>query len=217
MALGKKDIAGLRQEYKLGQLDEGELLADPLEQFRRWFNDALDCGVMEPNAMVLATASADGQPASRVVLLKDIDPYGLCFYTNYESRKGLELLHNPCAALLFFWPELQRQVRVEGIAERLPEEAADAYFQSRPKGSRLGALASHQSREIACRNVLDDQLAKLEEAYAGTEDVPRPAYWGGYRVRPQRFEFWQGRSNRLHDRLVYKKEVSTWIVIRLAP
>lgn len=217
MTWEKKDIAGIRKEYKMGRLNEGDVVADPIDQFRRWFNEAVHYGVMEPNAMVLATASADGHPAARVVLLKEIDQRGLCFYTNYESRKGAELSANPHAALLFFWPELQRQVRVEGITERLSAAAADAYFQSRPKGSRLGALASPQSREIAGRDVLDNQLALLEKTYAATDDIPRPAHWGGFRLLPRRFEFWQGRSNRLHDRLVYKNEKDVWRIVRLAP
>lgn len=217
MASEKKDIAGIRNEYKMGQLNERDVVADPLDQFRRWFNEAVDYGVMEPNAMVLATASASGHPAARVVLLKEIDQRGLCFYTNYESRKGTELSANPHAALLFFWPELQRQVRVEGTTERLSAAAADAYFQSRPKGSRLGALASPQSREIADRDVLDNQLALLEKTYAATDDIPRPVHWGGFRLLPRRFEFWQGRSNRLHDRLVYKNDENVWRIVRLAP
>lgn len=217
MTTMKKDISGIREEYKMGQLDEGDLTDDPIEQFQLWFDEALSKNVMEPNAMTLSTVSSTGKPSSRIVLLKQIDRHGLSFYTNYESRKGTELLENPHAAVLFFWPELQRQVRVEGLVEKLPAKLSDVYFQSRPKGSKLGAVASPQSQEIAERAELDRQLAALEETYKDTDNVPRPAHWGGYRLLPARFEFWQGGSNRLHDRLVYKRTAGHWKVVRLAP
>ncbi|WP_257656714.1 pyridoxamine 5'-phosphate oxidase [Parapedobacter lycopersici] len=217
MNLEQKDIAGMRMAYEMGQLNEGDLAEDPLVQFQQWFNEAVDKGVMEPNAMTLSTVSASGKPSSRIVLLKQVDRLGLGFYTNYTSRKGTELAATPHAALLFFWPELQRQVRVEGKVEKLPAEAADAYFRSRPKGSRLGALVSPQSREIANREELDGQLHVLEENYRDTDDIPRPEHWGGYLLLPEQIEFWQGRNNRLHDRLVYKKENEVWRIARLAP
>lgn len=217
MKLKKDAIAGIRQEYKIGQLAEEDLAGDPIAQFQDWFDEAVERGVMEPNAMALTTVSTSGRPSSRIVLLKDIDPQGLGFYTNYNSRKGAELAANPGAALLFFWPELQRQVRIEGNVVKLPAESADAYFRSRPKGSKLGAVVSPQSEEIVSRESIDNQLHMLEEQYRDIEEVPRPSHWGGYQLQPERFEFWQGRSNRLHDRLVYKKEENVWKIVRLAP
>src|SRR5690606_15257368 len=191
-------IAGIREEYKMGRLDEANLSPDPIRQFQLWFDEALSKHVMEPNAMALSTVSAKGKPSSRIVLLKKIDQQGLSFYTNYESRKGMELSGNPHAALLFFWPELQRQVRIEGVVEKLTAEQSDAYFQSRPKGSKLGAVASPQSKEITDRAEIDRRLTALAENYKDTNNIPRPAHWGGYRLVPERFEFWQGGSNRLH-------------------
>lgn len=217
MGAMNKDIAGIREEYKMGRLDEADLAADPITQFQSWFDEALGKHVMEPNAMTLATVSSTGKPSLRIVLLKHIDQRGLGFYTNYESRKGVELSENPRAALLFFWPELQRQVRVEGVVEKTTAQQSDAYFQSRPKGSKLGAVASPQSSEIVDRAELDRRLATLEDTYKNTDSVPRPAHWGGYLLIPERFEFWQGGGNRLHDRLVYKKVDNHWNVVRLAP
>ena len=217
MSLKKEEVAGIRQEYKLGQLSEAELANDPLVQFRSWFEEAVNKGVMEPNAMTLSTVSLSGQPSSRIVLLKAIDEAGLGFYTNYNSRKGAELAANPHASILFFWPELQRQVRIEGKVVKLPVEASDTYFRSRPKGSKLGAIASPQSQEIESRDTLEKALHLLEQEYQHHEDVPRPAHWGGYQLQPSRFEFWQGGGNRLHDRLVYKKEDNIWKIVRLAP
>src|SRR5690606_30225765 len=197
MSLHQNDLAAIRVEYRMGELTEEEVDADPLVQFQRWFTEAVERQVMEPNAMVLSTVSDTGIPSSRIVLLKQLDGSGFSFFTNYESQKGRELDACPNAALLFFWPELQRQIRITGVAEKLPEEQSDSYFNSRPKGSRLGALASPQSREIASRGVLDSKLAELEVAFKGTDTVPRPTHWGGYRVQPDQIEFWQGRSNRL--------------------
>jgi pyridoxamine-phosphate oxidase len=217
MSLHQNDLAAIRVEYRMGELTEEEVDADPLVQFQRWFTEAVERQVMEPNAMVLSTVSDTGIPSSRIVLLKQLDGSGFSFFTNYESQKGRELDACPNAALLFFWPELQRQIRITGVAEKLPEEQSDSYFNSRPKGSRLGALASPQSREIASRGVLDSKLAELEVAFKGTDTVPRPTHWGGYRVQPDQIEFWQGRSNRLHDRIVYKRENDGWTISRLAP
>lgn len=217
MSAKQGDIAAIRVAYEMGRLNEGEVAADAIMQFQQWFDEALEKQVMEPNAMTLSTVSASGRPSSRIVLLKGLNGSGLSFFTNYESRKGVELTENPHASLLFFWPELQRQVRIEGRVEKLPEEQSDAYFQSRPKGSKLGALVSPQSREIASRSILDAKLAELEKIYDNTEQVPRPAHWGGYRLVPDLVEFWQGRGSRLHDRLVYKKQDNGWKITRLAP
>ncbi|WP_353129492.1 pyridoxamine 5'-phosphate oxidase [Parapedobacter pyrenivorans] len=211
------DIAAIRAEYRMGELSEYEVVADAIGQFRHWFDEAIDKKIMEPNAMTLSTVSASGRPSSRIVLLKDLDESGFGFFTNYESQKGVELAENPYAALLFFWPELQRQVRITGRVEKMPAAHSDAYFQSRPKGSQLGAIASPQSREIPDRLMLDTQLAELEERYQAIEPIPRPAHWGGYRLLPDTLEFWQGRASRLHDRLVYKRFEKGWKITRLAP
>jgi pyridoxamine 5'-phosphate oxidase len=206
----------LRQEYTRAGLSESDVAPDPIEQFRRWFDETLDAGLHEPNAMTVATATPDGRPSARVVLLKGFDERGFAFYTNYEGRKATELEANPRCALLFYWGELERQVRVEGRAYRLTAEESDAYYASRPRGSRLGALASRQSQTIENRGVLEDRLRKLEREYERRE-VPRPPYWGGYRVEPNTFEFWQGRENRLHDRIVYRRDPGGWRLERLQP
>ena len=217
MTLKQTDIAAIRAEYRMGELSEHEVLADAIGQFRRWFDEAIEKQVMEPNAMTLSTVSAAGRPSSRIVLLKNLDESGLGFFTNYESQKGMELGENPYAALLFFWPELQRQVRVTGLVEKMPALQSDAYFHSRPKGSQLGAIASPQSQEIPDRLVLDTRLADLEERYKEVTLIPRPAQWGGFRLLPDTLEFWQGRASRLHDRLVYKRLDEGWKITRLAP
>lgn len=217
MTLKQTDIGAIRTAYRMGELSEGEIDPDAVVQFRKWFEEALGKGVMEPNAMTLATVSADGRPSARIVLLKDLDDSGFGFFTNYESQKGVELHGNPFAALLFFWPELQRQVRIVGRVAKMPLEQSDAYFQSRPKGSQLGAIASPQSREIADRAVLAVRLAELEQHYRGKTLIPRPAHWGGYRLEPDTVEFWQGGENRLHDRLVYSRRGAGWKIVRLAP
>lgn len=210
-------IADLRKEYTEGGLSESDVDADPLRQFERWFGEALAAHLTEPNAMTLATATADGQPSARVVLLKAFDASGFTFFTNYDSRKGRELTANPRAALLFYWPQLQRQVRIEGTVERISEAESDDYFRSRPLGSRLGACASAQSEVIAGRDVLEQRMREVTQRFADS-DVPRPPHWGGYRLYPQTIEFWQGRPDRLHDRLRYQRmQPNGWRLERLSP
>jgi pyridoxamine 5'-phosphate oxidase len=209
--------ADLRRDYDRDVLLEVEAAADPLAQFRRWFDDALAGEIYEPNAMALATVAPGGQPSLRMVLLKDFDARGFVFYTNLESRKAVELAGNPQASLLFWWDRLHRQVRVEGPVELVDAAEADAYFASRPYGSRIGAWASPQSRVIAGRAPLEAQEAELRSRFPEGEPVPRPPHWGGYRVLPSALEFWQGRADRLHDRLVYTREGGEWRIARLAP
>ncbi|HXF46480.1 MAG TPA: pyridoxamine 5'-phosphate oxidase [Burkholderiaceae bacterium] len=208
-------IADLRTEYKRGALDEAHADPDPIRQFRRWFDEALAAEVAEPNAMALATADAAGRPSARVVLLKGFDERGFVFFTNYESRKGVELTANPQAALLFFWPELERQVRIEGGVERVADEESDEYYRSRPLASRIGAWASPQSRVISSRAWLMARAAEMGLRH-GT-NPPRPPFWGGFRVLPHALEFWQGRPSRLHDRLRYTRQETGWKRERLAP
>jgi pyridoxamine 5'-phosphate oxidase len=213
-------VAALRAHYARAALSEADAHPDPLAQLERWLAEAVRARAHEPNAMTLATATPDGRPAARVVLLKGVDGRGLSFYTNLESRKAAELSANPRAALVFWWPELERQVRVEGRVERVGDAEADAYYASRPLGSRLGAWASPQSRPLADRAALDARLAEAEARFAGAgpEGPPRPPFWGGFRVVPDAFEFWQGRPDRLHDRLAYAPDGrGGWAVTRLAP
>jgi pyridoxamine 5'-phosphate oxidase len=209
-------LSDLRKEYIRAGLDESDADPDPIEQFRKWFDEALAADLHEPNAMTLATATPDGKPSARIVLLKGFDARGFVFYTNYEGRKGRELAENPRAALVFYWGELERQVRVEGRVWRVLEEESDAYYASRPRGSRLGAWASAQSRSVERRELVEERLRELEREYTGRE-VPRPPFWGGYRVEPEEIEFWQGRENRLHDRLVYRRSSDGWRIERLQP
>ena len=210
------DLATLRKEYGEVGLAESAADPDPLAMFRRWFADARAAHVHEPNAMVVATVSADGQPSARMVLLKGFTEDGFAFYTNTASRKGDDLAHEPRCALLFPWHPLERQVRVEGVATRLTDAEVAAYFSARPRGSQLGAHASPQSRVVAGRGELDARFAEAEQRYAGG-DVPVPPEWGGYRVRPGTFEFWQGRPGRMHDRLRYRRTAEGWVLERLAP
>ena len=209
-------LADLRKSYELAELDETEVSNEPLHLFSRWLDEAIKSQIPEPNAMTLATVGDDGWPSTRIVLIKGFDERGLVWYTNYESRKGRELTARPVAALQFHWVEMERVVRVEGTVEHTSDEESDAYFKSRPLDSRLGAWASPQSQVIASRAVLVANAAKAAAQYG--LHPPRPPHWGGYRLRPQRWEFWQGRKSRLHDRLVYRLEAGAqWIKERLAP
>ncbi|WP_209723315.1 pyridoxamine 5'-phosphate oxidase [Marmoricola sp. OAE513] len=209
------DLAALRAEYELGGLDETELTPEPLALFSTWFDAVRGAGIGEPNAMVLAT-SLDGVPSSRTVLLKGVEDGGFVFFTNYHSRKGVELAANPRCSLLFGWYALQRQVRIEGIATRTSREVTETYFASRPRGSQLGAWASAQSSEVGSRADLDAAYAEVEARFAGA-DIPAPPHWGGYLVTPDSVEFWQGRRGRMHDRLQYRREGDGWSTRRLAP
>ncbi len=210
-------LADMRKEYMQRGLSESDVDADPIRQFRLWLDVALGANLTEPNAMTLATVGADGHPSARMVLLKGVEDDGFLFYTNYESRKGRELAQNPWAALVIYWAELERQVRIEGRVEKLAPEASDAYFHSRPRGSQFGAVVSAQSQPIPSREVLEERLRALEAQYADQE-IPRPPHWGGYRVIPTTIEFWQGRPNRLHDRLRYQRQDdTTWKIERLSP
>lgn len=206
----------MRVEYSKGALDEASAASDPIAQFRAWFDEAIAAGVPEPNAMTLATATPDGRPSARIVLLKGFDARGFSFYTNYESRKGRELAANPRASLVFFWHALERQVRIDGAVERVGDEESDHYFALRPRKSRLGALSSHQSEVVPGREALEAAMAEAERLHPG-EEIPRPAYWGGYRVMPEEVEFWQGRRSRLHDRLRYRRTPTGWALDRLSP
>jgi pyridoxamine 5'-phosphate oxidase len=215
--LDNKALAAIRQEYTLKQFDESHLNLDPMLQFQIWFKEALAAEVMEPNAMSLATVKHDGKPSSRIVLLKGIDPNGFVFYTNYDSNKGKQLIENPEAAILFFWPELQRQVRIEGKIVKNSENDSDEYFFSRPKESQIGAHASPQSKPIPSRAILEENYKKFEGIFS-TEPIIRPNHWGGYILMPESFEFWQGRANRLHDRFLFTRtETLKWTFTRLAP
>ncbi|HEU4784829.1 MAG TPA: pyridoxamine 5'-phosphate oxidase [Ktedonobacterales bacterium] len=210
-------FADLRKEYMQRGLDESDVDADPFRQFAVWFDEARAASPTEPNAMALATVGADGRPSLRMVLLKGADERGFVFYTNYESRKGRELADTPWAALTLFWPEMERQIRIEGRVEPVPAEESDAYYHSRPIGSQLSASASRQSEVIAGRDELEQRVAALSAQYQDQE-IPRPENWGGFRVIPDAIEFWQGRANRLHDRLRYRLLASgDWQIERLSP
>jgi pyridoxamine 5'-phosphate oxidase len=209
-------IADLRREYANARLDESEVDPDPLAQFRKWFDDALRAKLLEPNAMTLATATPDGAPSARIVLLKGADELGFAFYTDYRSRKARELEHNPHAALVFYWGELERQVRITGTVSRVGREESEAYFRTRPRGSRLGAWASEQSAVLTGRVALEARIREVAARHPDV-DVPLPPHWGGYRVRPETIEFWQGRENRLHDRVRYVREGDRWRIQRLSP
>lgn len=209
-------VAQLRKEYTRAGLSESEVELNPVDQFRRWFDEALAASLHEPNAMIVATATAAGQPSARTVLLKGFDERGFVFYTNYEGGKAQDISENPHVAVLFYWGELERQVRIEGLVESTTAEESDAYFASRPRGSQLGAWASEQSRGVVDRATLEGRLSEVEKRFEGLE-IPRPPFWGGYRVAPESFEFWQGRENRLHDRLVYRRSNGGWEIERLQP
>ena len=209
-------IADLRREYSLEGLNEGDLDPSPFRQFERWFRQAMDAPVLETNAMTLATVGPGGRPSARITLLKGVDDQGFVFFSNYESRKGMELLDNPKAALVFYWEGLGRQVRVEGEVERLTAEESDAYFQTRSLGSRIGAWASPQSRVLADRAELDRLVADVTDQF-GDGEIPLPPHWGGFRLIPDRIEFWKGRRSRLHDRFHYARTPTGWRIERLAP
>lgn len=217
MAVKKETIENLRNEYRSASLSEKDVTADPISQFAKWFAEALDGGLYEPNAMTLATATHDGKPSARIMLLKGFDKRGFTFYSNYLSRKGKEIAKNPSASIVFFWAELERQVRIEGTLEKVSKEESERYFHSRPKESQIGAIASQQSQEIQGREPLENTWKELIEKFSDKE-VPKPAYWGGYILKPQVVEFWQGRPGRLHDRVVFKKaDKNNWKIVRLAP
>ncbi len=209
-------IAELRRDYAGRPLRREDLDADPVKQFQHWFREALETDVPDANAMALATVSPDGVPSVRTVLLKEIDQRGAVFYTNYGSAKGRDLAANPQASIVFYWTPLSRQVGITGVTEKVSREESEAYFHSRPRGSQLAALASHQSAPLASRQELEDELRQLEARYQGRE-VPLPHGWGGYRLKPDRFEFWQGRENRLHDRFEYRLREGVWSIRRLSP
>ena len=211
------NLAEIRKNYSRQALTEESVANEPMIQFNQWLEEALEAKVEEPTAMVLSTVSGAGKPSARVVLLKDVSPKGFSFFTNYDSRKGQELQENPFASATFFWPSLERQVRIEGKVVKLAPEISDAYFHSRPKGSQIGAWASPQSKEIDSRQVIEEADKKLTEQYAAADTIPRPPHWGGYQLQPDRIEFWQGRPNRLHDRIVYEQQESVWKIKRLAP
>ena len=209
------ELADLRKDYKLASLDEADVDRSPFVQWKKWFDDAVSAAVLEPNAMTLATVNGTGRPSARIVLIKDFDERGATFFTNYLSRKGENLLANPNAALVFFWPELERQIRIEGRVERVDAAESDAYYAIRPLASQIGAWASPQSRVIASRKELVARVASFAEQYG--EAPVRPPHWGGYRLVPDLFEFWQGRSSRLHDRIAYRLSDAVWRTERLAP
>ena len=211
-----KSLADLRKTYARESLTESAVDHDPIIQFKTWMNEALDAELPEPNAMTVATVGADGKPSARVLLIKGVDQRGFVFFTNYESHKGRDLEANPHAALVFYWIELERQVRIDGRVEKLPDEESDAYFNSRPLDSRIGAWASNQSRELSSRLALVANAAKYAARYV--MNPPRPPHWGGYVVIPETIEFWQGRPSRLHDRIRYTRQANGgWKIVRLAP
>ncbi|MEI6879737.1 MAG: pyridoxamine 5'-phosphate oxidase [Bacteroidota bacterium] len=210
------NIAAIRKDYTLKSFSESDLLKNPFEQFRVWFTEAIHAEVNEPNAMTLATVKPDGSPSARIVLLKGLEDDCFVFFTNYSSNKGQQIGVNNKVALVFFWPELERQVRIEGIAEKLEEYKSDDYFKSRPMSSQIGAHASPQSLEIENRQYLEDLVVKMEELFSD-QPIVRPNFWGGFKVIAHSFEFWQGRSSRLHDRFIFRKSNNEWLTKRLAP
>ncbi len=211
-------LSNLREDYKSEILEIKDLEENPFSQFHHWFQDAIKAGVREPNAMTLSTCSPEGRPSARVVLLKDYSEAGFTFFTNYESRKGRELSANPYAALVFLWLDLQRQVRVEGRVEKIDPVESESYFQSRPRGSQMGAWASPQSQVLGSRDDLEKKVRKVEKRFANAEKIPLPDFWGGYILKPEMIEFWQGQSSRLHDRMRYtQNQDGGWQIDRLAP
>jgi len=216
MAENLKNINNLRKEYKLSRLSEQSVSLNPFEQFKIWFDEILKIDLIEPNAMILATANKKAKPSARVVLLKNFDENGFMFFTNYKSRKGKEFKVNPTASLLFFWPELERQVLIEGKIKKVKREVSEKYYHSRPRESQIAAWVSAQSSMIPDRNFLETKFEQLKKKF-GDADIPLPDYWGGYRLIPDSFEFWQGRENRLHDRICYRFKNKKWKIFRLAP
>jgi pyridoxamine 5'-phosphate oxidase len=212
-----QNLANIRKEYRKATLDLSNVDADPVKQFEKWFGEALQSEVVEPNAMHLATVNELGRPSGRMVLLKGLEKGKFLFYTNYQSRKGKELEINPACALTFFWPELERQVRVEGIAARVNTDVSDIYFKSRPRDSQIGAWASPQSTMIANRTILEQRIEQMEKKFEGLPVLPRPNQWGGFQIDPLEMEFWQGGPGRLHDRIQYLKVENEWKIYRLAP
>ncbi len=210
-------INTLRHDFSKQTLDEKDVNSNPILQFEKWFKEAVDAKVNEPNAMTLSTATKEGKPSARILLLRNFNESGFVFYTNYTSRKGIEIENNPQAALLLFWPELERQIRIEGILEKQSPKDSDIYFNTRPRESKLGAWSSAQSSKIESRKVLDENYKNYSEKFPN-ENVPRPDFWGGYNLKPNTIEFWQGRPSRMHDRILYSKNKNgSWIIERLAP
>ncbi|PYF76802.1 pyridoxamine 5'-phosphate oxidase [Pedobacter nutrimenti] len=216
MDLSTETLQNLRQDYRSAELSEQDADQDPINQFSKWFADAMNAKLYEPNVMTLATADRSGKPSARIVLLKGFDQHGFVFFTNYDSVKGKEIAENPQASLVFFWPELERQVRIDGSVSKVSAQVSDQYFHSRPIGSQIGATASPQSTKMQNRESLEEKVKELTAAYQGKE-IPRPQHWGGYLVKPSQIEFWQGRSSRLHDRINYELVDGNWIISRLAP
>ena len=213
-----QNLADIRKNYAMQALTEKAVSPNPVDQFKVWLEEAIQAEASEPTARVLATVGAGGKPSARVVLLKDVSDSGFMFFTNYDGRKGRELAQHPFAALTFFWPALERQVRVEGSVVKVAPEISDNYFHSRPRGSQIGAWASPQSSDIENRQVLEEEDRRLTEKFSGTAVIPRPDHWGGFLLQPERLEFWQGRPNRLHDRLIYEHQQDrSWKIKRLAP
>jgi pyridoxamine 5'-phosphate oxidase len=210
-----KDIAGIRRDYTLQTLSESGVAANPMEQFTNWWNEVLKSDIEEPNAMTLATSTQDGKPRARIVLMKDYNENGFVFFTNYESSKGTQLASNPFCSLLFYWKELERQVRIEGKVQKLDTADSDEYFNSRPVESKIGAWASPQSQVIENRDIIENNVARFSQKFK--DEIPRPPHWGGYCVLPEQIEFWQGRPGRLHDRILYTRVENNWKIERLAP
>ena len=211
-------MENLRKSYQSGKLDPADLTTDPIDLFRRWWHEAIDAEIVEANAMTLATVDSEGRPSARIILLKGITPEGFEFFTNYQSRKADEISENTHVALLFFWKEMERQIRIEGIAEKVTPTRSEAYFQSRPRGSQVGAWASPQSQVIPDRSILENKVNEIESRFSDQDPLPCPEHWGGYIVKPTMIEFWQGRPDRLHDRFRYSLlSKGTWKIDRLAP